>query len=99
LKFSFSHKYQNHRQNIEMKKIIAIILLNIPLSVIANDQAGNTYNPNSYGAPQLYYSAESIRERQEQELLKESNRIAKERLEVDQQRIQENKLENEISGE
>lgn len=76
------------------------------LSVIANDQTGNAYNPNSYGAPQLYYSAESIRERQEQALLKESNRIAKERLEVDrerleidQQRIQENELENEISGE
>lgn len=78
----------------------------MPFSVVANDQTGNTYNPNSYGAPQLYYSAESIRERQEQELLKESNRIAKERLEVerehfeiDQQRIQEKKLENEISGE
>lgn len=78
----------------------------MPLNVIANDQNGNIYNPNSYGAPQLYYSAESIRERQEQELLKESNRIAKERLEVDreqlkldQQRTQENKIENEISGE
>lgn len=89
-----------------MKKIIAITLLAIPLSVIANDQTGNIYHPNSYGAPQLYYSAESIRERQEQELLKESNRIAKERLELDRehleivrQRIQENKLENEISGE
>lgn len=76
------------------------------VNVNANDQAGKTYNPNSYGSPQLYYSAESIRERQEQELLKESNRIAKERLEVDreqlkldQQRTQENKLENEISGE
>lgn len=78
----------------------------MPLVVIANDQTGNPYNPNNYGAPQLYYSSESIRERQEQELLKESNRIAKERLEVDreqlkldQQRNQENKLENEILGE
>ena len=87
-------------------KLITITLFLMSANVNANDQFGKTYNPNSYGSPQLYYSAESIRERQEQELLKESNRIAKERLEIDrehfemdQQRIQENKLENEVSGE
>lgn len=78
----------------------------MPFNIIANDHNGNAYNPHSYGSPQLYYSSESIRERQEQDLLKESNRIAKERLDVDReyfemdkQRIQENKLENEVSGE
>jgi len=52
--------------------------------------------PNSYGSPQLYYSAESIRERQELELLNESNRIAKERLEVEREQLQEDSLKSSI---
>ena len=73
------------------------------LNVIANDrndnQQNNTYNPNSYGSPQLYYSAESIREREEQALLRESNRIAKEQLEVEREQLEQDKREHETSGE
>lgn len=81
-----------------MKKIIAITLLTTSLNVIAydrnDDRQVNSYNPHSYGSPQLYYSAESIRERREQELMKESNDIAKERLEVEREQLQEDKREH-----
>jgi hypothetical protein len=40
-----------------MKKIIAITLLAMPLSVIANDQTGNTYNPNSFTVHRNYITA------------------------------------------
>jgi hypothetical protein len=86
-----------------MKKIITITLLATSLNILANDrnddQQGNIYNPHSYGSPQLYYSAESIRERQELELLKESNDIAKERLEIEHEQLQVDKREPAISGE
>ncbi|MDP1664058.1 MAG: hypothetical protein Q8L79_02950 [Methylobacter sp.] len=81
-----------------MKKIIAITLFATSLNVIAADQSGTAYNPNSYGAPQLYYSAESIRERREQELMKESNDIAKERLEVERELLREEKREHQSYG-
>ncbi|WP_432742915.1 hypothetical protein ABXJ76_18930 [Methylobacter sp. G7] len=81
-----------------MKKLIAITLLAMSSIVIAYDRQDNSYNPHSYGSPQLYYSAESIRERREQELMKESNDIAKERLEVDRERLREEKREHEFYG-
>lgn len=86
-----------------MKNIIAVILLVMSFNVIAYDRndtrQNNSYNPNSYGSPQLYYSAESIRERQELELLNESNRIAKERLEVEREQLQKDKREHGTYGE
>ena len=86
-----------------MKNIIAVTVLIISFNVTANDRndarQSNSYNPNSYGSPQLYYSAESIRERQELELLKESNRIAKDRLDVEREQVQEDKRDYRTNGE
>lgn len=86
-----------------MKKLILMSVFITSCNVIANDRnddrQGNSYNPHSYGSPQLYYSAESIRERREQELMKESNSIAKERLEVEREQLHEYKREHAISGE
>jgi len=86
-----------------MKNIIAVTLMVISFNVIAYDhndtRQNNSYNLNSYGSPRLYYSAESIRERQELELLKESNRIAKDRLEVEREQLQEDKREHGTYGE
>ncbi len=86
-----------------MKNIIAVTLLIISFNVTANDRNdtrhSNSYNPNSYGSPQLYYSAESIRERQELELLKESNRIAKDRLDIEREQVQEDKRDYRTNGE
>ncbi|PPK75600.1 hypothetical protein B0F87_10566 [Methylobacter tundripaludum] len=76
-----------------MRKLIATTLLTLSLNAIAydrdNDKGGNKYNPHSYGAPQLYYSPEARQEREEQELLRESNRIAEERLKIERERLQE----------
>ena len=76
-----------------MRKLIATTLLTLSLNAIAydrdNDKDSNKYNPHSYGAPQLYYSPEARQEREEKELLKESNRIAEERLEIERERLQE----------
>lgn len=49
------------------------------------------YGPHSYGAPTLYYSHESIQQRQELELLQKSNEIAEKQfnLEVEQLRREE----------
>lgn len=74
---------------IKMKKSIVVILTMLSENAVSDDQTGNRYNPHSYGAPQLYYSPESIREREEQALLRESNQLAKERLEVEQERLQQ----------
>jgi len=76
-----------------MRKLIATTLLTLSLNAIAydrdNDKDSNKYNPHSYGAPQLYYSPEARQEREEQQLLRESNRIAKQRLEIERERLQE----------
>ena len=83
-----------------MNKIILITLYFISFIVIADDKnQWNSYPPHSYGSPQLYYSAESIHERREQELMKESNNIAKERLEVERKQLLEDKRDQSISGD
>ncbi|MEI8209807.1 MAG: hypothetical protein WCG16_11420 [Methylococcales bacterium] len=83
-----------------MNKIILITLYFISFIVIADDKnQWNSYPSYSYGSPQLYYSAESIHERREQELMKESNNIAKERLEVEREQLLEDKRDQSISGD
>ena len=72
-----------------MKKSIVVILTMLSANAVSEDQKGNRYNPHSYGAPQLYYSPESIRDREEQTLLREANQLARERLEVEQERLQQ----------
>ena len=93
----------NQTARVPMRNIIAVTLLVMSFNVIANDRndtrQNNSYNPNSYSSPQLYYSAESIRERQELNLLKESNRIATDRLEVEREQLQEDKREHGTYGE
>lgn len=79
------------------KKIIFIILCGAVLNATADDSNkyhhDNSYNRHSYGMPQLYYSQESIRERKTQELIKESNEIAKEHLNIDRERLKYEKRE------
>ena len=44
-------------------------------------------------SPQLYYSPESIRERQTHEVIKQSNSIAREKLEFEHERLCEEKFD------
>lgn len=83
-----------------MRMLFAISLMFFSFCVSAYDKSGtkdgNSYNPHSYGAPTLYYSPEGKREREELQELKESNRIAKEQLEVEKEQLQELREQREI---
>lgn len=77
----------------KMKKLFSILIFALSFCVSAYDKnertEENSYNPHSYGAPTLYYSPEARREREEIQELRNSNRIAKERLEVEKEQLQE----------
>ncbi len=75
----------------------------MPLTTMAldshTDRHDKIYNSQSYGSPQLYYDPESILERKTQELIKESNGIAKETLEIERERLQYEKREYGVYSE
>ena len=81
-----------------MRKLIVICLISASCTAVAEDK--NTYNPHSYGAPTLYYSPEGERQRQEAkelELIKERNVIEKDRLDVERERlVEERKYERKV---
>jgi len=82
-----------------MKKLISIMLFLLAFNASAFDKSESNneikYNSHSYGAPTLYYSTEGKREREEQELLKESNRINQEQLNVEREQLQEMREQKE----
>lgn len=57
------------------------------------------YNPSSYGSPTLYYSHESIQERQELELLQRSNEINERRLNLELEQLNMEDAEHERTYE
>lgn len=76
-----------------MKALFVISLLFFSFGATAYEKIEttdkNSYDARSYGAPTLYYSQEARQQREEIQELRESNRIAKERLEVEREQLQE----------
>lgn len=76
-----------------MKNLFSILIFTLSFSVSAYDNNdspdSSSYNRNSYSAPTLYYSPEGRHEREEIQELKESNNIAKEKLEIEKEQLQE----------
>lgn len=69
------------------------IVFNANAYELKDERNSNEYNPHSYGSPELYYSTESMRERKTQALIKQSNDIAKERLEIERKRLRDERRE------
>jgi hypothetical protein len=51
------------------------------------------YNPNSYGAPTLYHSHESIQQRNELELLQKANDLAEKRFNLEVEHLRQEEIE------
>ncbi len=73
-----------------MKKSVTMVLLTLSFSVFGEGKNdASNYNANSYGSPKLYYSHESIQERKKLDLLKKSNDIYREHLELEKSHIRD----------
>jgi hypothetical protein len=82
---------ENKMKSIRSELLLLLVALTSSCSVMAVE---NDYRPAiRYGSPQLYYSHESIVQRQELELLQKSNEIAKRRFELEVEQLRQEEIE------
>lgn len=75
------------------------LIITIAIIVFSQGALADSFSLENYGAPQLYYSKQAIQQRQEQELLKQSNDIATKQLEVEKDQLQNQQEQLQIQKE